>query len=206
MAACALACATIVGCFGGPGLEPPGEDTRGVGGPPIDMMGGGGVVGDMTGAVNAETGGSAAPEPPFTGGVSGAGTEGGTVAPPTDAGDGGLDAGADAGGDAHVGGLSCAEIETEFDAELARVQDCSAGEACTHTPLNAGCIGTSNSGLLPLCGLVHREGADFGALLELDEAYGAGACYKGPLVCAGCAEPAVSCVAGRCTQDAPNGA
>ena len=168
-------------------------------------MGGGGVMDDLVGAIgggSGGTGGTAEP-PESNSGASGAGGEAGSVAPMLI--DAGVDSGTDAGPDAQVN-ASCADVEAEFAAELARVQDCSAGDACTHTPLNAGCIGSSNNGLLPLCGLVHREGADFSALLELDKAYGAGACYKGPAVCAGCAQPAVSCVDGRCTQDAPNGA
>ena len=191
-------CAALAGCFGGPGLEPPDKG----GGPRAATPTMGGIGGTLHVTETPDFGGSGgtSPVPPSPSGANGgemnAGGAGSTV--PQDAGGAAVDAGPDASTDA--GALSCDDIEAEFQAELARVQDCSHGEACTHSSLNAGCIGTSNNGLLPLCGLAHREGADLSALLSLDDAYGGGACYTGPIVCAACVQPNPACVQGRCTQ------
>lgn len=191
LAVCALACATLVACFGGPGLEPPGGgDARGA----PNVGGGGGVIGDMIGNMGAGTGGSgAAAQPPevMTGG-SFAG-ESGSVAPaPTD---GGVDSGVDAGGDAQTPTLTCAELPDQFETALAAAQDCSGGETCTHTFIGTGC----SDGLAPLCGVAHRDGADLSELIELDMQYRFSDCNAGkPTACADCAVPNTACVSGRC--------
>lgn len=190
--------AALPGCFtandSGPGLEPP-------------VMGGGrggptaGDFGTVTSPPEVAAGGASGG---VGGGVAGmgagvpgiGGSAGATTPSATDAGDASVDAGPDAGAAQDAGPLSCADIESEFAAELARAQDCSGGEACASTFVGGGCSG----GIAPLCGVAHREGADVSTLEALDQAYRDGGCYTGPAVCAACVQPTVACVAGRCTQ------
>ncbi len=155
------------------------------------------MIGGITEANFANMGGTGgaggASDPEMVSG--GAGTGGSVPAPPAQGADG-PDAGVDAR-DAGAGITTCDQIVAAYDAQLAEAQDCSGGEACTHSFIGTGCFG----GVLPLCGVSHRDGYELSSLSELDETYRQAGCGgAGPISCAACAQVTVACVAGRCTQ------